>query len=81
MARRLAGDWERIYAHPVYYLESFVDPGRYQGTCYRAANWIFLGHTTGLGKNARSKRPNRPRKEILGLPLTKRFRQLLSGVA
>ncbi len=78
MARRLSRDWERFYGHPIYYLESFVDPGRFQGTCYRAANWFFLGRTKGLGKDARSKRPNRPPKEVLGLPLSRRFRPLLS---
>lgn len=81
LAKRLAVDWEQRYGHPVYYLESFVDPGRYRGTCYRAANWVFLGLTTGRGKDARSKKPNRPRKEVLGLPLSRRFRQLLSAVA
>ena len=58
-----------------------MDPRRYQGTCYRAANWVFLGLTTGRGKDARSKQPNRPRKEVLGLPLSRRFRQLLSALA
>ncbi len=77
MAKRLPADWERIYGHSVYYLETFVDPGRFRGTCYRAANWISLGLTLGLGKDARSKRPNRPRKEILGYPLDPRFRPLL----
>ena len=81
LAQRVSRDWERVYAHPVYYLESFVDPGRFSGTCYRAANWIFLGPTTGRGKDARSKQPNRPRKEILGLPLTRRFRQRISALA
>ena len=80
MARRLCGDWERFYGHPVYYLESFVDPGRYRGTCYRAANWVFLGLTTGRGKDDRNNRPNRPCKEVLGLPLTRHFRRLLSAV-
>jgi hypothetical protein len=81
MAQQIATDWEQRYGHPVYYLESFVDPGRFQGTCYRAANWRFLGLTTGRGKDARSKQPNRPRKEVLGLPLSRRFRQLLSALA
>ena len=80
MARRLCGDWERFYGHPAYYLESFVDPERYRGTCYRAANWLFLGLTTGRGKDDRNNRPNRPRKEVLGLPLTRHFRRLLSQV-
>lgn len=81
LAKRLSRDWERAYAHPVYYLESFVDPGRFRGTCYRAANWVFLGLTTGRGKDAPSKQPTRPRKEVLGLPLTRRFRQRLSALA
>lgn len=78
MAKTLSKDWQRSYAHPLYYLESFIDPERFRGTCYRAANWHFLGLTQGLGKDAKSKRPNRPRKEILGYPLTRQFRQLLS---
>jgi hypothetical protein len=81
MAQQIATDWEQRYGHPVYYLESFIDPGRFRGTCYRAANWRFLGLTTGRGKDARSKQPNRPRKEVLGLPLSRRFRQLLSALA
>jgi len=80
MARRLSREWERSYAHPIYYLESFVDPGRFRGTCYRAANWHFLGLTTGRGKDAPTYEPNRSLKEILGYPLTKRFRELLATV-
>jgi hypothetical protein len=80
MARLLPQDWERIYGHPVYYLETFVDPERFRGTCYRAANWSFLGLTAGLGKDSRSKRPNRSLKEVLGYPLRKDFRQLLGKV-
>ncbi len=80
MARTLSADWQQSYGHPLYYLESFVDPGRFRGTCYRAANWHFLGLTQGLGKDARNKKPNRPRKEILGYPLTQQFRQLLSEI-
>jgi len=77
MARMLTRDWERIYGHPVYFLETFVDPHRFRGTCYRAANWIVLGRTTGRGKNDQTMRPNRPIKEVLGYPLSKRFRRLL----
>jgi hypothetical protein len=78
MARQLPGDWQRVYEHPVYYLETFVDPERFRGTCYRAANWIALGRTTGRGKNDQTMRPNRPLKEVLGYPLHRRFRCLLS---
>ena len=78
MAQRIASDWERIYGHPIYFLETFVDPARYRGTCYRAANWVVMGRTTGRGKNCPNKRPNRSIKEVLGYPLTPRFRQLLA---
>jgi hypothetical protein len=78
IAKLVLQDWQRLYAHPIYWLETFVDPARFQGTCYRAANWIALGRTTGRGKNAPSKKPTRPVKEVLALPLTRRFRELLS---
>ena len=77
MARVLSQDWERIYGHPIYFLETFVDPQRFHGTCYRAANWVVLGRTTGRGKDDQTMRPNRPIKEVLGYPLSKRFRRLL----
>src|SRR5437660_7675276 len=51
MAKQVPSDWQRLYAHPVYLLETFVDPERFRGTCYRAANWVVLGLTTGRGKN------------------------------
>src|SRR5205807_2471922 len=78
MTRMLSGEWERAYGHAIYFVETFIDSERYHGTCYRAANWMVLGHTTGRGKNAWSKRPNRPIKEVLGYPLRRDFRQLLS---
>jgi hypothetical protein len=78
MARRVPRDWERMYAHPIYLLETFVDPERFRGTCYRAANWILVGQTTGRGKDSQSWKPNRSIKQILVLPLHRRFRQLLS---
>lgn len=78
MTRVLSGDWEKLYGHPIYFAETFIDPGRFRGTCYRAANWQVLGVTTGRGKNDHTNKPNRPIKEVLGLPLTPRFREFLS---
>ena len=78
VARALSDDWNRMYGHPVYFAETFIDPGRFRGTCYRAANWQLLGLTTGRGKDDHTNKPNRPIKQILGLPLTRRFRELLS---
>jgi hypothetical protein len=80
MARLLPADWERIYGHPVWYLETFINPDRNRGTCYLAANWTKLGRTTGRGHNAPTKKPRVPVKEILGYPLSKRFRRLLGEV-
>jgi hypothetical protein len=77
MARLLPTGWQEVYGHPVYYLETFVDPQRFQGTCYRAANWVVLGLTTGRGKDDHTNKPNRPLKEVLGLPLTRGFREAL----
>jgi hypothetical protein len=78
MTSQLSHDWERMYRHPVYFAETFIDPGRFRGTCYRAANWKLLGRTTGRGKASNSYKPNRPIKEVLGFPLTPRFRELRS---
>jgi len=79
MAARLSTDWEQVYAHPIYFVETFVDSERFRGTCYRAANWVVLGKTTGRGKQSNSYVPNRSIKEVLGYPLTKRFRELLGS--
>jgi hypothetical protein len=77
MAARISGDWQRTYGHPIYFLETFVDPERFRGTCYRAANWVILGRTTGRGKQSNSYVPNRSIKQVLGYPLTPKFRELL----
>jgi hypothetical protein len=77
MTRMLPAQWQKVYGHPVYFAETFVDPSIHRGTCYRAANWVNLGRTQGLGKDSRSKTPNRSIKDVLGLPLVKDFRQRL----
>jgi hypothetical protein len=81
MAARISDDWEQMYGHPIYFLETFVDPERFRGTCYKAANWVLMGRTTGRGKQSNSYVPNRSIKEVFGYPLTKRFRELLGGEA
>lgn len=81
MARIVSAEWERVYSHPIYYLETFVDTTRFAGTCYRASNWVYLGRTTGRGKADNTGRPNRPLKDILGYPLHRRFRELLGAEA
>lgn len=81
MARILSEDWRAVYHHPIYYLETFVDKDRFSGTCYKAANWIYLGDTTGRGKNDQTHIPNRSIKAVWGYPLTRHFRRLLTGEA
>jgi hypothetical protein len=80
MARRLSADWQALYAHPIYFIETFIDPQRFAGTCYRAANWKVLGQTTGRGKDDQAHKANRSIKQVLGYPLVKDFRQRLSQV-
>jgi len=77
MARLLVEQWRRVYGHGLLFLQTFVDPRRYRGTCYLAANWQVLGWTSGRGHNCPSMQPNRPIKQVLGYPLHRRFRQLL----
>jgi hypothetical protein len=74
----LSRDWEQIYGHPIWFVETFIDPERFRGTCYRAANWVLLGRTTGRGKDDLTHRQNRSIKEVFGLPLTRKFREALS---
>jgi len=75
--RMISADWQQLYQHPLYLLETFIDPERFRGTCYRAANWILVGQTTGRGKNDQTNRVNRSRKELWVYPLGKSFPQSL----
>ena len=81
VARRLSADWQALYGHPIYFLETFIDPQRFAGTCYRAANWQVMGLTTGRGKDAPTRAVNRSIKQVLGYALVKDFRQRLSCLA
>jgi hypothetical protein len=79
MAGTIDGDWRETYGHGLCFLETFVDTERFRGTCYRAANWIRLGETTGRGKNDQTGRANRSIKAVWGCPLSKDFRLRLKG--
>jgi hypothetical protein len=82
MVRRLSADWQRVYGHPLYFLETFIDPERFRGSCYRAANWQLLGWTTGRGKDdVHHRGPNRSLKQVLGYPLVRDFRERLQEVS
>jgi len=77
--RTISDDWQRAYNHPIYYLESFVDTGRFAGTCYKAANWKCLGQTTGRGIKDKKHIVSLSRKDVLGYPLSRDFREKLCG--
>jgi hypothetical protein len=79
MAKRVPQDWQQLYAHPIYWLETFVDTSRFRGTCYRAANWQVIGTTAGRGHRAPTVERTRPAKQMLGLPLHRKFRELLGA--
>jgi hypothetical protein len=79
MVRILPLDWEKIYHHPLHYLETFIDQERFHGTCYQAANWIYIGKTTGRGKNDQTHKVTRSIKGVWGYPLSKAFRFHLCG--
>lgn len=73
MARNISKDWESIYNHPIFFLEIFVDTERFLGTCYKAANWIYLGDTTGRGKDEKFHKKTPFHQGSLGISLNKRF--------
>jgi len=77
--RRISSDWVAKYGHPVYLLETFVEKERFSGICYRAANWVLVGQTTGRSRNDRYSTLKVPVKEIYLYPLTTRFREVLSN--
>jgi len=78
-ARVVSKDWEKLYAHPVVLLETFVDTVRFKGTCYRAANWIQVGETAGRGKYDRFNERKEPIKRVYLYPLRRDFRSVLTG--
>jgi hypothetical protein len=53
---RIAADWKRKYGHGLQWLETFVDSSRYRGICYQAANWQYVGQTTGRSRQDRAHR-------------------------
>ena len=77
VARRIVNDWHNRYGYRPVLLETFVEKDRFLGTCYRAANWIFLGDTQGRGKLDRAKAHPVPIKNIWVLPLSRNFREIL----
>ena len=76
--RRLSNDWQTIYGHPLYLAETFVDLSRFQGTCYQASNWIYVGLTKGSAKRGNRYRYHGQPKAIYLYPLHRNFRRKLT---
>lgn len=75
----LSSDWYRWYNYSPILLETFVDSERFQGTCYKAANWLLVGSTKGRGKNDRYHQKSLSVKDVFLYPLKKEFREVLSN--
>jgi len=78
LARILPSDWQRVYGYSPVLLETFVDKQRFVGTCYKAANWIEVGTTSGRGKYDRYNQKNIPIKTVFIYPLNRYFRETLN---
>ena len=75
--RRLRRDWRHKYARPLELVETFVDTSRFTGACYRAANWIAVGQTTGRTRQDRDRQRQVPPKGVWVYPVDSRFRSHL----
>jgi hypothetical protein len=76
--KMLCADYTRIHGHPVYLAETFVDESLYKGTCYKAANWIYLGHTKGFSKKGKHYYNNNRPKGVYVYPLSKAGKVILT---
>lgn len=80
VARQIRQDWQRKYQQPIWLLETFVDRQRFAATCYRAANWIYVGQTKGRGRQGPSSREQSTSiKDIYLRPLHPNFRRHLTA--
>ncbi len=78
LARQMGTDWEARYAVKPVLIETLIDPSRFRGTCYRAANWIYLGQTSGRGRMDREhERHGASPKDVLVYPLCRKAREKL----
>ncbi len=76
--RRLSNDWQKTYAHQLYLAETFVDNSRFKGTCYKAANWQYVGQTSGSAKKGNIYRYHGQPKAVYLYPLHRNYRKLLN---
>ena len=78
--RRLSRDWQSRYGHPVWLVETFVDPERFSGTAYQAAGWRPVGRTTGRTRQDRHRTLHTPIKTVWVRALHPQFQKLLSSL-
>lgn len=76
--KRLSDDWQNIYNHRVYLVETFVDTSRFKGACYKAANWQYIGQTSGSAKKGNDYLYHGQPKAVYIYPLHRNFRRLLN---
>ena len=79
ISRRISSDWQEKYGHPILLLETFVEQQRFAGTCYKAANWIPVGETTGRTRNHSNGTPMAPVKSVWLYPLHRSYQKRLAG--
>jgi hypothetical protein len=77
--QRLSRDWQDHYGYRPVLLETFVERGRFAGTCYKAANWILVGQTKGRGKLGPAGKISVPIKDLWLYPLERNFRHILTS--
>lgn len=79
ICRRIRADWQDYYQRDIVLLETFVEQDRFNGTCYQAANWRYIGQTTGRGRNDRYSNNHVPLKDIYIYPLVRHYKERLRG--
>jgi hypothetical protein len=79
VSRRIRDDWNAYYNRDIVLLETFVEQARFKGTCYKAANWRYIGETTGRGRNDRYSQNRVPIKDIYIYPLDRGYKEILQG--
>ncbi|MBF0235791.1 MAG: DUF4338 domain-containing protein, partial [Desulfamplus sp.] len=77
VTKRIADDWENRYGYRPVLMDTFVESNRFHGTAYKAANWRYLGETTGRGRLEMEGKSRLPLKAIFVYPLTKDYRSQL----
>jgi hypothetical protein len=77
MSRQISEDWESLYNHPIHLLETYIDPERFKGSCYRAANWKMIGLTKGQGIRGKPNVKDRSEKEMFVYPCSKNYTEQL----